>query len=163
MRLGDLDELFDRIHSLMANDLEVFRAEVLGEINAAPTIDAVPVVRCKDCAIGDTDGKRIPGKVYCDHLDMMRGEDFFCAAGRKRDERSTKEASTHGTSVPDVEIVRHGHWIENRMNWVCSACGTEFTDELPFITHPNEMPIGCPKCRARMDAPRKKWSECDGA
>ena len=53
-------------------------------VNAAPTLDAIPVVRCKDCALGDTDGKHIPGKVYCDRMDCMHGEDFFCADGRKK-------------------------------------------------------------------------------
>lgn len=46
----------------------------------APTVDAVPVVRCKDCVSGITysDEKYCKGEFY--------SMDFFCADGKRRTE-----------------------------------------------------------------------------
>lgn len=56
--------------------------DILDCIRYAQTVDAAPVVRCKDCALGDTDGPRIAGIVFCDHFDQGVGLEFYCAAGR---------------------------------------------------------------------------------
>lgn len=47
MRLGDLDALCQRVKRSTASKAVKVLAEVL--INTAPTISAVPVVRCKNC------------------------------------------------------------------------------------------------------------------
>ena len=47
MRLGDLDALCQRVKRSTASKAVKVLAEVL--INTAPTIDAVPVVRCREC------------------------------------------------------------------------------------------------------------------
>ena len=49
----------------------------------APAIDAVPVVRCKDCKHHEAEQ---PGMVYCPHI--IGGwveEDGFCAGGERKD------------------------------------------------------------------------------
>ncbi len=58
------------------------------DIDALPTIDAVPVVRCRDCYLG------IPIK-FADGSDMIACEfdggitrfpDFYCKAGARKDD-----------------------------------------------------------------------------
>jgi len=52
----------------------------------------------------------------------------------------------------DAEPVRHGRWIQDDIGWVCSWCGTEFTNELEYIEKQYiVMPNSCPHCGARMD------------
>ena len=56
----------------------------VAEIDWLPTVDAVPVVRCKDC-------KHYDGK-WCLLLDMVNSDmgDWFCAYGERRtDEQQT--------------------------------------------------------------------------
>lgn len=48
MRLIDADALLKRLQNDPLFDL-VERYGVSGVINAEPTVDAVPVIRCKDC------------------------------------------------------------------------------------------------------------------
>lgn len=48
MRLIDANELLNRMQEDPLFDL-VERYGVSGVINAEPTVDAVPVIRCKDC------------------------------------------------------------------------------------------------------------------
>lgn len=52
-----------------------------------------------------------------------------------------------------VKPVRHGSWIDDGPNWVCSKCGTEFKDEIEFIEGAGNyyMPHYCPHCGAEMD------------
>lgn len=67
--------------------------QTLDAIKTAPTIDAVQVVRCRECALGsDAVAIGVPGLMYCDHLDMYRGKDFWCAAGRTTMDRTTDSA-----------------------------------------------------------------------
>ncbi len=87
MRLGDLDELKERISSYagMFTDegFMVALTAVLRGIEFQKTIDAVPVVRCKDC------------KWYHDfetHYDCANGygidypkPDDFCSYGERKD------------------------------------------------------------------------------
>ena len=58
-------------------------------VTNAPTIDAVPVVRCKDCANYEAHGDWPGG--YCYHWDYEPGsspneveEDDFCSCGKRR-------------------------------------------------------------------------------
>ena len=46
----------------------------------APTIDAVPVVRCKDCVWCEAHG-------YCDKNEMfVENREWFCADGERKDD-----------------------------------------------------------------------------
>lgn len=70
-------------------------------IESAPTVDAVPVVRCKECKWWDEDDYSLYGYCRaCKHgyhttnweIDIYRKqkEDFFCADGERReDEQQT--------------------------------------------------------------------------
>lgn len=50
MRLGDLDTLESRVEELLDyNGEDTYPFAILDMIKDAPAIDAVPVVRCRDC------------------------------------------------------------------------------------------------------------------
>lgn len=75
MRLIDADDLI----YMEYGGIEFVPTEFIKD---APTIDAVPVVRCKDCKYKEDEE---PGMVYCQN---QKGgwvrEDFFCADGKRR-------------------------------------------------------------------------------
>lgn len=86
MRLIDADALhFNRIR-IAHEDGTVggYNAVAMSaEIKDAPTIDAVPVVRCKDCKRHNAKA----GKLYrCDLLNVWYDGDFFCANGERSEE-----------------------------------------------------------------------------
>lgn len=54
-----------------------------------PAVDAVPVVRCKNCKYWDADWK--PNNVqdgvhFCPMVSLVRRGDWFCADGERRDD-----------------------------------------------------------------------------
>lgn len=69
MRLIDADAL---INTLGVSDEDIDFREIIGD---APTIDAVPVVRCKDCKYRGI----IDYPVCCESTD-----EWFCADGDRR-------------------------------------------------------------------------------
>lgn len=99
MRLGDLDELVRNIDEL-GKDAGFYRPIyewVSRRIKDAPTVDAVPVVRCKDCKRS----KEFEDHLVCNHalptksIDQyfMVGTDIlaivkpddFCSYGERKD------------------------------------------------------------------------------
>ena len=65
-------------------------AVLASDIKNAPTVDAVPVVRCKDCKYHHWEQEPCHGKIehYCE-LPHMRGievfKEFFCYYGERKD------------------------------------------------------------------------------
>ena len=76
MRLIDADALLEKYNKTTVWDSWV-------EINIAPTIDAVPVVRCKDCI----DYEPEPGTDlgWCPVCSFVRWDDDFCSYGEWKD------------------------------------------------------------------------------
>lgn len=81
MRLIDADEA-----KLTVDDYVMFRCQLGGLVdvveflNDMPTVDAVPVVRCKDCAV--------PHNKYigCPKLNgLVTPPDFYCPFGERKD------------------------------------------------------------------------------
>jgi len=70
-----LDDLFDmgKYHE---------REIVLQAIEESPTIDAVPVVRCKECENYNTTCCS-KGFGWCESMDRGVSDDFYCANGTK--------------------------------------------------------------------------------
>ena len=71
---------------LTANDYKIFRCQLGGLVDVAeflddmPTVDAVPVVRCRDCAV--------PHNKYtgCPMLNgLVTPPDFYCPFGERKD------------------------------------------------------------------------------
>ena len=89
MRLINADELLDeflrqytgreRDRNLVFAACEI-KQDFADMISDFPTVDAAPVVRCKDC-IHSSD---VLYRNYCGYLDCVVYPHFFCAAGKKR-------------------------------------------------------------------------------
>ena len=73
MRLIDAD-------AVMRNNL--FTERDRGFLLDAPTIDAVPVVRCKDCEYAV--GQSFEGYLHCDVLKILIDETGYCCYGVRR-------------------------------------------------------------------------------
>lgn len=76
MRLIDADAL------VKSTDKESVHA---WEIALAPTVDAVEVVRCKDCRWG----RKSCGNIECSADSSYHGYDWFCANGERREDADT--------------------------------------------------------------------------
>ena len=64
--------------------LNLAKAWLWNEVNIAPTIDAVPVVRCRECKHCD------PENHHCDHhmgtaAPLRRKPDDFCSYGKRKE------------------------------------------------------------------------------
>ena len=55
------------------------------KIAQAPTIDAVPVVRCKDCKQGEIDDPDFPDQYYCHAGCGWNNGNFYCAYGERKE------------------------------------------------------------------------------
>lgn len=77
MRLIDADAL---IKTLGIDDLPI---RLTYEIENAPTVDAVPVIRCRDCKWYYRGGATC---MYWDGENGMRGDDYCSQAERKEHE-----------------------------------------------------------------------------
>ena len=90
MRLIDADKFEVYPYTLTSLDFEAGVLSVLEKLDAAPTIDAMPVVRCKDCKYHHWEQEPCHGKTvhYCE-LPHMRGvevfKEFFCYYGKRKD------------------------------------------------------------------------------
>jgi hypothetical protein len=99
MRLGDLDVLNDviertdwyrlsetgtMVRGAVSGDNAWYReGDIFKALDEAPTIDAVPVVRCGECKHRD------PENHHCDHIAgtmiyFPRKDDDFCSYGERR-------------------------------------------------------------------------------
>ena len=76
-----VEEVFPDGRWLMDEPCEMF----LSVIDEQPTIDAVVVVRCKDCKWWDTDGYR-NGYGECPNVFCETTADWFCADGERSEE-----------------------------------------------------------------------------
>lgn len=101
MSLIDADELMKECAIFVAPANNSDFAEVptwndaISLIGSAPTIDAVPVVRCKDCKwygtyqltkYGEYDKRYKPTVCIKGEYSIMRNEDWYCADGERREE-----------------------------------------------------------------------------
>ena len=85
-RLIDADKLIDFIdvgHLRYPGELCYSEVDVANILLHAPTVDAVPVVRCRECKHCD------PENYHCDHpmgtaAPLRRKPDDFCSYGEKR-------------------------------------------------------------------------------
>ena len=81
MRLGDLDALKDAINFDISDAPTYIKATVDQYIDEAPTIDTVPVVRCRECIYCSWQGDNL---VHCDNFERDMMPDDFCSAGERK-------------------------------------------------------------------------------
>ena len=87
MRLGDVDKLLYHKRKVMffglVPDDECWGFAVpVEEIDKAPTIDAVPVVRCARCRHGEA-FKTFPGGIFCPYIKDTVPPDGYCYMGEE--------------------------------------------------------------------------------
>lgn len=92
MRLIDADALKARWYKI--NDIDendrgarfVGYCEIAGMIDNAPTVDAVEVVRCKDCKHAYKRKQRNKTAVLCELFGAGMKDDDFCSCGERSEE-----------------------------------------------------------------------------
>ena len=85
MRLIDADALFE--HKVYAETPTISGDFVPGfVIDRAPTIDAAPVVRCKDCSNTDPAVCLPDGIFYCNEWESTTRGHWYCCRGEKKEE-----------------------------------------------------------------------------
>lgn len=88
MRLIDAERLTEAIYDHVPapyEDASWAKENCLAEIEAATTVDAVPVVRCGECIYFDPEGH---DGVSCAETGAMiwPNEDDYCSRGKRRDQ-----------------------------------------------------------------------------
>ena len=87
MRLIDADRLSEAIYDNVPapyEDASWAKENCLAEIEAAQTVDAVPVVRCRECKQGEVDDPDFPEEYYCHVGCGWNNGDFYCAYGERK-------------------------------------------------------------------------------
>lgn len=84
MRLIDADEL----EHMLRTDFDTLYETIFETIRRVPTIDAVPVVRCKDCRYSDDYYN--DGSCYCKHPEhemryIGKNWNWYCADGERKE------------------------------------------------------------------------------
>lgn len=77
MRLIDRSELLDKFNL----ECKTAQERYMALINA-PTISAVPVVRCRECIYATRPGDNI---VYCDNFERDMMPDDYCSVGERKE------------------------------------------------------------------------------
>ena len=83
MRLIDLDSEYIQ-ETLYRRGFKT-RQDIEEWLNFAPTIDAVPVVRCRDCKQGEVDDPAFPDQYYCHAGCGWSNGNFYCAYGERKE------------------------------------------------------------------------------
>lgn len=85
MRLIDADELAKKWTIASPEPYNTDAVEVLDSIREAPTVDAVVVTRCKDCANSYEDAfGRVCAYGIC--VDCTVPDDFYCASSKPKED-----------------------------------------------------------------------------
>ena len=87
MRLIDADRALEIVRDqgiahLNAYHLTNYATLILRE---APTVDAVEVVRCRECKQGEVDDPDFPDQYYCHAGCGWNNGDFYCAYGEREE------------------------------------------------------------------------------
>lgn len=83
MRLIDADILTKDLEAMSEQFDAIALDGMIRGIERQPTVDAVPVVRCKDCAESAILGDPAENRRYCAHLGFRVEDEGFCCDGRR--------------------------------------------------------------------------------
>lgn len=90
MRLIDADELKKRMCFKCSNEFSDEPCEppdcfILEAVKSLPSIDAVPVVRCRECIQGEEDDLEFADQYYCRAGYGWNKGNFYCAYGERKE------------------------------------------------------------------------------
>ena len=95
MRLIDADDLAAKIMmdapDFMDGGSSITKAFILAMVKTrsiTPTVDAVPVIRCKDCKYVECEG--IEGYLVCDLSGFPHHPEYYCADGERVERNADK-------------------------------------------------------------------------
>lgn len=80
-------DAIDAVRGRFSMPVDNLIVEVIGNLpSAQPTVDAVAVVRCKECKHRFVDGENV--RFNCCELNhnKVQADDWFCADGKRKDE-----------------------------------------------------------------------------
>lgn len=84
-RIVDLDQIGEKSNALLQRGCSAieYAISLINEIREAPTVDAEPVVRCRDCGMSrETEDEEF---VFCMQFrDTVHGQ-AFCSYGERKD------------------------------------------------------------------------------
>lgn len=104
-------------------------------------------IYCKGCVLPYGDGYRVKG----DETEVTRML-VACMLTLERKGYDIQRIAEAVKNMKPKSSVRHGRWIDDRMEVVCSACKTHFRDAIDFIQGADGgRPKYCPNCGAKMD------------
>lgn len=90
MRLGDLDALTGKLKNGLGNAKNAGKEDYakifevfIDWVSREPTIDAVPVVRCRECIYCSWQGDNL---VYCDNFERDMMPDDYCSVGERKED-----------------------------------------------------------------------------
>lgn len=83
MRLIDADELAEELSKRVWYEREDEK-QAVRIVKEFPTVDAVPVVRCKDCKHCFVDGDNVRFNVCELNHNRVQADDWFCADGERK-------------------------------------------------------------------------------
>lgn len=89
MRMIDVDALIERMATVYTDtDQRAHYDEIMRAIREQPTVDAVPVLRCRECREYSGVNLSILGMPCgeCDKFGHVCGPDEFCSFGQERQE-----------------------------------------------------------------------------
>ena len=107
MRLIDADALMEKEHSRLRDGDMLWRIPP-SHIDLAPTISAVPVVRCRECENYDENGDCISLDlrigIHSDTInyDFCPDPDFYCAYGRRKSETVLPKSDAKDESLEET-------------------------------------------------------------
>lgn len=82
-KLIDIDDIFGEKVIMVSQNAYDEVMKLMRMIREAPEVDAVPVVRCKDCKHAEFSE---PGMTYCPGIvGSWVDDDWFCADGERRE------------------------------------------------------------------------------
>lgn len=93
MRIVDSDYVLDtiRLLDMLSDEGKILAKYVYNTIHSAPTINAIPVVRCEQCKhfFSDDNGHVVIERCELCHEDMR--PDFYCADGERMEEENAAD------------------------------------------------------------------------
>lgn len=76
---------YDMKYTEVKGEVFVRLEDVVNWIKLIPTVDAVEVVRCKDCRFSDCRQSFREGETYCTISCLLVGNNEYCSNGAKMD------------------------------------------------------------------------------